>query len=119
MKSLTIFLLLSVFVVGCSSDDVVITTPTTSIYFPPTTPNVWEAVTPQSLGWNEAAIQPLKDYLLQKHTRSFMILVNGNIVLEEYFDGHTQDSTWQWNSAGKTLVATTIWYCRTKFFIEY
>lgn len=107
MKSLTIFLLLSFFVVGCSSDDEAPTSLSTSIYFPPTTSNVWEAVTIQSLGWNESAVQPLKDYLLQKHTKSFMILVNGRIVMEEYFNGHAQDSTWQWNSAGKTLVATT------------
>ncbi|HMU03790.1 MAG TPA: serine hydrolase, partial [Saprospiraceae bacterium] len=34
-----------------------------------------------------------------------MILVNGRIVMEEYFDGHTKTETWQWNSAGKTLVS--------------
>jgi len=27
--------------------------------------------------------------------------------MEEYFDGHTASDAWQWNSAGKTLVATT------------
>jgi CubicO group peptidase (beta-lactamase class C family) len=52
-------------------------------------------------------VQPLKEYLSQKHTKSFMILVNGRIVMEEYFNGHTSTSSWQWNSAGKTLVATT------------
>ena len=36
-----------------------------------------------------------------------MILVNGRIVMEEYFNGHSATSTWQWNSAGKTLVAST------------
>ena len=35
-----------------------------------------------------------------------MILVNGRIVMEEYFDGHTQDAIWQWKSAGKTLEAS-------------
>jgi CubicO group peptidase (beta-lactamase class C family) len=33
--------------------------------------------------------------------------VNGRIVMEEYFDGHTQSTSWQWNSAGKTLVSAT------------
>lgn len=33
-----------------------------------------------------------------------MILVNGRIVMEEYFNGHTATTTWPWNSAGKTLV---------------
>lgn len=36
-----------------------------------------------------------------------MILVNGRIVMEEYFNGHNSTATWEWNSAGKTLVATT------------
>ena len=36
-----------------------------------------------------------------------MILVNGRIVMEEYFNGHNATATWQWNSAGKTLVSTT------------
>ncbi len=27
--------------------------------------------------------------------------------MEEYFNGHGKDSTWTWNSAGKTLVGTT------------
>ena len=38
---------------------------------------------------------------------AFMILVNGRIVMEEYFNGHTPSAGWEWNSAGKTLVATT------------
>ena len=36
-----------------------------------------------------------------------MILVNGRIVMEEYFNGHGVNDTWQWNSAGKTLVTST------------
>jgi CubicO group peptidase (beta-lactamase class C family) len=75
--------------------------------FPSNTNNAWETISISSLGWNESAVQPLKDYLIQKHTKSFMILVNGRIVMEEYFNGHTQSTSWQWNSAGKTLVATT------------
>jgi hypothetical protein len=35
-----------------------------------------------------------------------MIVVNGRIVMEDYFDGHTKNTTWRWNSAGKTLVAS-------------
>lgn len=77
-----------------------------TMYFPPTGSSTWESKSISSLGWNTAAVQSLKDYLQQKNTRSFMILVNGRIVMEEYFNGHTKDSTWQWNSAGKTLVGT-------------
>ncbi|RZL30357.1 MAG: class C beta-lactamase-related serine hydrolase, partial [Pedobacter sp.] len=51
--------------------------------------------------------EDLKKYLAEKNSKSFMILVNGRIVLEEYFNGHTKDATWEWNSAGKTLVSAT------------
>ena len=37
-----------------------------------------------------------------------MILVNGKIVMENYFDGHTQNSLWYWASAGKTLTASVV-----------
>lgn len=61
----------------------------------------------ESLEWNEEAVDELEEYLIQANTKSFMILVNGRIVMEEYYGGHTQTSSWEWNSAGKTLVATT------------
>lgn len=94
---------------SCQKGDAVVTpdpVPET-MYFPSNTDNNWETRPVAGLGWNEAAIQPLKDYLIQKNSKSFMILVNGRIVMEEYFNGHTPTTTWQWNSAGKTLVATT------------
>ncbi|MFN4314544.1 MAG: serine hydrolase domain-containing protein [Chitinophagaceae bacterium] len=78
-----------------------------TMYFPSNSDTAWQRTTPASLGWNLAAIADLKDYLAQKNSKSFMILVNGRIVMEEYFNGHTASSTWQWNSAGKTLAATT------------
>jgi CubicO group peptidase (beta-lactamase class C family) len=103
MKTIAFTLALIVLMVSCKPDDSVTPTPAESMYFPPNGSNTWETKTAASLGWNEANIQPLKDFLQQKNTRSFMILVNGRIVMEEYFNGHTPTTTWQWNSAGKTL----------------
>jgi len=77
----------------------------TGMYFPPNNSTDWETKSIASLGWNESALQPLKQYLSDKYSKSFMILVNGRIVMEEYFNGHTKDSLWHWHSAGKTLVA--------------
>ncbi|MEN9335200.1 MAG: hypothetical protein RLZZ500_187, partial [Bacteroidota bacterium] len=59
------------------------------------------------LGWNQSAVQPLVDYLTLKNTKSFMILVNGRIVMEYYLNGHTATTPWYWASAGKTLTAMT------------
>lgn len=108
MRNLAGFLVLFLSVASCSKDDAeVLPTPTESMYFPSNTSSSWETKPFSSLGWNQNAVQPLKDFLTQKNTKSFMILVNGRIVMEEYFNGHSATSSWEWNSAGKTLVATT------------
>lgn len=109
MKNLYKILLLALpFFAACTKDNGDDgTPPAETMYYPPTSGTTWETKTVASLGWNQSAIQPLKDYLLQKHSKSFMILVNGRIVMEEYFDGHTASTTWPWNSAGKTLVTAS------------
>lgn len=106
-----LFFVLSILLISCSSsDDSENPTnpnpiPSESMYFPPLDGSTWEYKTVSALGWNTAAEQPLMDYLAEKHTKSFLILVNGRIALEVYFDGHTVDSPWYWASAGKTLTA--------------
>ena len=79
-----------------------------SMYFPPINSSAWETKSLSSLNWDTSQISSLKDFLIQNNTKSFMILVNGKIVMESYFNGHNANATWEWNSAGKTLVATTI-----------
>ncbi|TXI68762.1 MAG: class C beta-lactamase-related serine hydrolase [Flavobacterium sp.] len=101
-------LLASLLFINCSSDDSSTTTPVEQMYFPPIGSTTWETKTVASLGWNESQVQPLLDYLELKHTKGFIVLHNGKIVLEHYFNGHTANDTWQWNSAGKTLTASTI-----------
>lgn len=108
MQMLKLLLLLLLPIIGCKKNNTEVVPPSTdSMYFPPNANNNWETKSISSLGWNESAVQPLKDYLEQKGTKSFMILVNGKIVMEEYFNGHSAAADWEWNSAGKTLVATT------------
>jgi CubicO group peptidase (beta-lactamase class C family) len=74
------------------------------MYFPPVSGPTWDTRSASALGWNEAAIEPLKNFLIDNNSRAFIILVNGRIVMEYYFNGHTPTTTWPWNSAGKTLV---------------
>ncbi len=107
MKYRNLLLLLSVSFAACNKEEPQPEPAPEAMYFPSTTDTAWERKTAASLNWNESAIQPLKDFLVQKNTKSFMIIVNGRIVMEEYFSGHTPTTTWQWNSAGKTLAATT------------
>ena len=107
MKSFTHFLILLLSFSSCNKhDNGIQPSPTESMYFPSSTNNDWENISLSALGWNQSAVQPLKDFLIQKNTKSFMILVNGRIVMEDYFNGHTSSTEWEWNSAGKTLIAT-------------
>lgn len=76
------------------------------MYFPPISGASWETRSMKDLGWNMAAAEDLKIFLVATNTRSFMILVDGRVVMENYFNGHTPTTTWPWNSAGKTLLAT-------------
>lgn len=97
-------LLLPFLLLSCSSDDSSGQTP--DLYFPPVASDVWETTTPESLGWNTGALSDLLQYLELKHSKSFIMLVDGRIVVEAYFNGHTASTPWYWASAGKTLTAT-------------
>lgn len=101
-------LLIILLVAGCKKNGDDLPTPNQSMYFPENNNVSWETQSLSQLGWNAGGLQELKTFLAQKNTKSFMILVNGRIVVEEYFNGHTANSTWQWNSAGKTLTTATV-----------
>jgi len=76
-----------------------------NLYFPPTSGDDWETILPEDLNWCDDNIQDLRSYLESQNTKAFIILKDGKIVIEEYFDGFERDDAHQWNSAGKTLTA--------------
>ena len=77
------------------------------MYYPSFNDTAWEKKSISTLNWNSNALDSIRNFLIEKRTKSFMILVNGRIVVEEYYNGHNQNASWQWNSAGKTLVSAT------------
>ncbi len=88
-KSIFILLLIIVFTNCSDNNNRGSDTNYNNMYFPPTTgSDSWETQSISSLGWNQNAVQPLQYYLLLKNTKSFMILVNGRIVMENYFNGN-------------------------------
>ena len=104
-------LLLSIFQSCNSSDDAVTETPpipNPNMYFPENGTDVWKEESMSDLDWNLMAMPGLLDFLIEKDTKSFMILVNGRIVTENYFGSHTASSPWYWASAGKTLTSATV-----------
>jgi len=105
-KIIPLLALASILFINCGSDDSSTSTPEEQMYFPPIGSTTWETKTVASLGWNESQVQPLLDYLELKHTKGFIVLHNGKIVMENYFNGHSATDTWYWASAGKTLTTT-------------
>jgi CubicO group peptidase (beta-lactamase class C family) len=116
MKNIYLLSLLFLSFLSCSSDDTTSTTLTPetivpvvtdeNMYFPSIGSSNWETKSVASLGWKQEAVQPLLDYLALKQSKSFIVLVNGRIVIENYFNDHTVSKLWYWASAGKTLTAT-------------
>ncbi len=78
---------------------------TDTLYFPPVGGSEWQTTTPASLGWNTSELNNLYTYLDREHTKAFIILKDGKLVVEKYFGTFTADSLWYWASAGKTLTA--------------
>ncbi len=79
-----------------------------STYFPPIGGSTWETTDPDSLGWCEERIDALYSFLDESNSKAFIVLKEGKIVLEQYFDEFTADSVWYWASAGKVMVASLV-----------
>ncbi len=77
-------------------------------YFPPLSGNQWDTLSPSELNWCPEKIDSLLSFLESRNSKSFMVLVDGRVVLESYFNGHNANAFWYWASAGKTLIATLI-----------
>ncbi|MEO0571548.1 MAG: serine hydrolase [Bacteroidota bacterium] len=100
---------------GCSTDSVgadetiiPVEPEVANLYFPPINSGEWEGISMSEIGWNGPAEEPLRDFLQEKGTKAFIILKDGKMVAEWYFDEHTQNTSWYWASAGKTLTAFAV-----------
>lgn len=113
------YLVLFVFVLisACNPTDdntVIPDDPSQGLYFPPLTGTTWDTTTPASLNWDTQKVTELQTFLGQNETRAFIVLVNGRIVIENYWNtdlsGQPFDvnSNWYWASAGKSLAATLV-----------
>lgn len=124
LKNLLFTVTLLIVLLSCSSDDVTDQyqkgNPESpeAMYFPPNNSNDWETKSVSSLGWNQSKISDLLNYLQTKNSKSFIILQNGRIVMENYFDSHTSTSLWYWASAGKTLTSTVTGIAEQEGFIN-
>jgi CubicO group peptidase (beta-lactamase class C family) len=97
---------------------VVINVQAQQLYFPPTTGSTWDTLHPNSLNYCADRIDSLYEYLDQTDSKAFILLKDGKIVLERYFDNFTQDSVWYWASAGKSLTACLVGIAQQEGFLS-
>ena len=106
----TILSIILVVLASCSKDkvepEIEIETEVRDMYYPAVADTEWETITPAELNWNETEIEALYIYLKNNKTKGFMVLVDGRIVIEEYFNDHNANAQWTWFSAAKSLTAT-------------
>ncbi|WP_375253331.1 serine hydrolase domain-containing protein [Dokdonia donghaensis] len=81
---------------------------TNNLYFPPITGDTWEVTSPSTLNWNLTALQDLTDYVAENNSKAFIILKDGKIVVENYYQDTDATTSHRWNSAAKTLTAYTV-----------
>jgi CubicO group peptidase (beta-lactamase class C family) len=93
--------------------------------FPPIGSDYWDTLSPDSLGWNTKTIPELKKLLEENGTRAFLLIIDGKIVMEEYFgkdllgiSKFDKNKRWYWASAGKTLTAFTVGLAQEDGFLN-
>lgn len=88
------------------------------LYFPPLLGSAWDTISMSELGWCPENLPALYDYLDDKNTKAFMVLKDGKIVLEKYFDTFTKDSLWYWASAGKCITSVLTGIAQQEGFLS-
>ncbi|MFC3880751.1 serine hydrolase domain-containing protein [Algoriphagus namhaensis] len=94
-------------------------------YFPPTDSQDWEKVPLNSLGWDNASLAELLSWLPTQGTRSFMIVKDGKIAVEEYWGAKLtgmgnmdEEAMWYWDDAGRTLTAALVGIAEKNGFLK-
>ncbi len=88
------------------------------LYFPPLYSDEWETLSMGDLNWDSTKIDDLFQFLQIKNTKAFLVLKDGKIVIEKYFDDFQRDSLWYWASAGKTLTAALVGIAQNEGYLS-
>lgn len=107
MQRFLLLLILFIVLLGCKkSKPPIIPTPVSEVYYyPPLTGSTWETKSIASLGWDSLQLNAAFDYAGTKNTYGLIVLQNGRIVKEQYWNNWNQDTRYYLASAGKSVVA--------------
>ncbi len=87
-------------------------------YFPDNGTDFWETVSPDEIGWHSAALTDLYAFLENSDTKAFLVLNDGRIAIEQYFNGWTSTDDHPWYSAGKTITAFMMGIAEEEDFLK-
>jgi len=87
------------------------------LYFPPLNSDFWATTALEDIGWNTTMEEPLYDFLEAHNTDAFIILKDGRIVIERYFNQTTINSSNPWYSVGKSLTAFMVGIAQEEGFL--
>lgn len=96
--------------VSCKKEGATVTpapipVPAEAYYYPPLTGNTWDAKTIAATGWDSAKLQEAFDFAGTKNTFGLIVLQNGRIIKEQYWNNWTKDTRYYIASAGKSVIA--------------
>jgi hypothetical protein len=105
-----IFFLISISILGlvsCKPEKPLVTGPPLNApyYFPPLTGSVWETQSGDLLGWDTTKLNAAFNYAGTKNTYGLIVLQNGKIVKEQYWNNWNINTRYYLASAGKSVVA--------------
>lgn len=89
-----------------------------NLYFPPIGSGSWDTLPTQQLGWCQPVIDSMLHMLDTNNTKAFILLKDGKIVIERYFNGQNASSNWYWASAGKTITSTLVGIAQQENFLQ-
>jgi CubicO group peptidase (beta-lactamase class C family) len=112
MYKLFISLILALGILSCSKDETAapnIPTPVPeAYYYPPLTGSEWTTKTVASLSWDSLKLEEALNYAGARSSYGVIILQNGRIVKEKYWNSWNQGTRYFIASAGKSVVASLV-----------
>lgn len=105
VKKSAFYILLVLLIVSCKKDSTKEDTLPENYYYPSLTSDVWESKSASSIGWEEDKLNAAFEFAGSKNTFGLIILHQGKIVKEQYWNNWTKDTRYYLASAGKSVLA--------------
>lgn len=88
------------------------------LYFPPVFSEDWEEIGLAELNWCEDNVEDFNSFLEESNSKACIILKDGKMAHEAYFDDFDLSSSWYWASAGKSLTAAMVGIMQDEDLLE-